>query len=312
MTAPPSPDPTAADPFAARSPAVVALFSAYLRWYLARHFHALRVSRAGLPAVPEGRPVIVVSNHPSWWDPTLFVLAHRALLPGRLGFGPMEAAALRRYGVLARIGVFGVEGEGRVGAAGFLRASLRVLADPRSVLWVTAEGRFTDPRVRPVRLRPGVAHLARRVPGAVLLPLAVEYPFWNESRPEALLRFGRPLEAGRGRSAPEWTALLERELTTTMDALAAEAATRDPAPFRVLLQGGTGVGGPYDLWRRLRALAGGDRFDPAHEVGPALASADAPGTISGAPLAPVPWGAAGSGASAPPRPDAPVLPRMPA
>ena len=35
-----------------------------------------------------------------------------------------------------------------------------------------------------------MAHLARRVPGAVILPMAVEYTFWNESRAEALVRFG--------------------------------------------------------------------------------------------------------------------------
>jgi hypothetical protein len=40
--------------------------------------------------------------------------------------------------------------------------------------------------------------------------------------------------------------------------------TRDPALFRFLLRGGAGVGGIYDLWRRLRSWAGGQRFDAAH------------------------------------------------
>ena len=46
------------------------------------------------------------------------------------------------------------------------------------------------PATRPVRLRPGLAHLARRVPGATIVPLALEYPFWDERTPEALCRFG--------------------------------------------------------------------------------------------------------------------------
>ena len=132
------------------------------------------------------------------------------------------------------------------------------------MLWITAEGAFTDPRRRPIHLRPGIAHLARRVPGAVILPLAVEYTFWNESKPEALARFGTPIGSGGGTVA-DWTPRLEAALAETIDALAAESMQRDPALFQPLLRGATGVGGIYDLWRRSRALAAGRRFDPRHE-----------------------------------------------
>ncbi|MDQ2801746.1 MAG: lysophospholipid acyltransferase family protein, partial [Pseudomonadota bacterium] len=181
-----------ADPARVRSDKLFWLFGWYLRWYFWRHFRALRLSRSGLPDIPIGRPLIVFSNHPSWWDPALYILLQTTLLPGRHGFGPMDAAALGKYGLLARMGVFGIEMGTPRGAARFLRTSLGLLGDPRTVLWITAEGAFTDPRTRPVRLRPGIAHLARHVPGAVLLPLAIEYSFWNESRPEALVRFGPP------------------------------------------------------------------------------------------------------------------------
>jgi hypothetical protein len=88
--------------------------------------------------------------------------------------------------------------------------------------------------------------------------------FWNESRPEALARFGTPIETGRDRDVAAWTRHLEDELTRTMDALARESATRDPALFRPLVRGGAGVGGIYDLWRRLRAWSRGRRFDASH------------------------------------------------
>ncbi len=262
-----------ADPLAARSPLTIALFHRYLLWYLPRHFHAVRLAREGWPALPAGRPVVVFTNHPSWWDPAMFVLVHCTLLRGRAGFGPMEAAALARYGLLRRMGMFGIEADSRAGAATFLRLGARVLADPSGVLWVTAQGRFADARQRPVVLRPGLAHLARLAPGALLLPLAAEYPFWNESRPEALLRFGAPVEAAalRGRSAREGTRILEAALAATMDSLAQDAVARDPAPFRTLLEGGAGVGGVYDLWRRARGAVSGRGFDPAHDPGPSRA-----------------------------------------
>lgn len=252
------------DPTERRSARAFWAFGWYLRWYFYRRFHAVRMSRVGLPSAPAGRPLIIYSNHPSWWDPALYMLLCTKLFPGRPGYGPMDNAALGKYGLFERMGVFGIDLGSPRGAARFLASSLRVLSDPMSILWITAEGHFTDPRQRPVRLRAGIAHLARRVPDAIILPLAIEYSFWNESRPEVLLRFGPPIETGRTRKVAEWTEHLETELTWTMDALTADSMRRDPALFQPLLRGAAGVGGIYDLYRRAQALAAGRRFDPTH------------------------------------------------
>jgi 1-acyl-sn-glycerol-3-phosphate acyltransferase len=249
-----------------RSPLAVYAFSRYMRWYCSRNFRAVRVTRGGAPAVAPGRPVIVCSNHPSWWDPAIFILIMDMLMPHRTGFGPMEAAALRRYGLMRKMGVFGIDRDTKTGAADFLHTSLRILGNRDAVLWVTAQGEFTDARVRPVRLRPGISHLARRVPNAMVLPLALEYPFWNERRPEALIHFGAPIDAGTAHSVAEWTTILETALTRTIDDLAAMSMARNPALFDTLLRGRTGVGGVYDLWRHGAALMAGRRFDPGHEA----------------------------------------------
>lgn len=253
------------DPLARRSPWLFWAFGWYLRWYFWRRFHAVRVSRAGAARPDDGVPLIIYSNHPSWWDPALYILLATVVFPGRPGFGPMDVEALGRYGVLERMGIFGIALDTKRGAARFLDTSLRVLASPRAMLWVTAEGEFTDPRRRPVRLRPGIAHLARRVPGAALMPMAIEYTFWNESRPEVLVRFGEPIPTGRDRSVADWTTHLEAELTRCMDALEADSTARNPALFTPLLRGGAGVGGIYDAWRRVRAWGAGQRFDASHE-----------------------------------------------
>jgi hypothetical protein len=46
------------------------------------------------------------------------------------------------------------------GARHFLTTSQEILSRPDSALWIAAEGRFSDPRERPVRLRSGIGHLA--------------------------------------------------------------------------------------------------------------------------------------------------------
>ncbi|WP_428536849.1 lysophospholipid acyltransferase family protein [Rhodopila sp.] len=259
----------AEDPIALYAPRLFRAFGWYLRWFFWRNFHAVRIARDGCLPVTTDRPLIIYANHPSWWDPALFMLLASTIVHDRRGFGPMEAEALGRYKLFRRLGVYGIDTATRQGAARFMDTSLRILAQPGTALWITSEGRFTDGRVRPTRLRPGLAHLARRVPDAVIVPLAIEYTFWNERKPEALLRFGSPIEAeaGRSRDIAAWNALLEQRLTETMDGLANSAISRDPSRFQRLLSGRAGVGGVYDVGRRLAALAHFRHAQLAHEPG---------------------------------------------
>lgn len=248
------------------SPRLYRAFARWLRSYFARNFNAVRVARDGAPRVPEDGPVVVYANHPSWWDPILFVLLQREFLDGRPGYGPIDAAMLERYGFFGRLGMFGVEPGTRRGAATFLRTGRAILERPESVLWITAEGEFRDPRRRPVRLAPGLAHLLAGPARATVLPLAIEYPFWTERKPEVTVRFGDPIVAdgSTGRDADAWRETLEAALTDTLDRLALDVAERDPSRFDSLVRGGSGVGGVYDLWRRVRARVRGERFDAAH------------------------------------------------
>jgi hypothetical protein len=65
-------------------------------------------------------------------------------------------------------------------------------------------------------------------------------------------------------SRPIRLARLEGALTETLDRLARDVQTRDPARFRSLLEGRPGIGGIYDAWRRLKATLRGRAFDPSH------------------------------------------------
>jgi 1-acyl-sn-glycerol-3-phosphate acyltransferase len=237
-------------------------FTGVMRRQMAGGFRAVRLLRPGLPDLDPARPLVVYSNHPGWWDPAFYIVLQTSLFPDREGYGPMEAEALERYGFMKRIGIFGVDPGTRAGAARFLRVGSHLLADPARTIWMTAQGRFADPRERPVSLRPGLAHLMARVPGAVAVPLAMEYPFWSEKRPEALAAFGVPVNGLD--DADAWQAALETGLTRAQDDLAAAALARDPSVFETILGGARGVGGIYGAWTRLRDALAGRRHDPDH------------------------------------------------
>lgn len=255
------------DPVALRSGRRFRLFAAYLRFRLGRNFHAIRLARDGVPVpMAWGRPIVVYSNHPSWWDPALLILLSDSLFRGRPGFGPMDEKSFRRYGIFRRLGVFGIATEEPRGARRFLAISRDALAAPGGMMWITAEGRFTDPRARPLRLRPGIAHLARLRPEAAFLPLAIEYGFWEESRPEVFVRFGPPVSLEPELSVTQAASRLGEALEANMTALAASVLSHEPARFTTIVRGATGTDVFYDGGRRLRAALRGKRFRAAHRA----------------------------------------------
>ena len=186
----------------------------------------------------------------------LIVLLGKLLLPGRRHYAPIDARALEQYPILRKLGIFPVEMASPRGAAQFLRTAEAILRDG-GVLWLTPQGRFADPRDFPLAFKPGLAALAQRLPEVPLVPLAVEYTFWDERLPETLLHFGDPLRITATSTTAEVTRELESALSTAMYSLQAAAIARDPSAFQTLFTGARGTGGVYAVIRRVRALLRG-------------------------------------------------------
>lgn len=242
----------------------------YVRGYLRKHFHAVRLlrgedGRPGRPAIAD-EPVLVYTNHPGWWDPLVFMFVGASLAPERMNYGPIDAVALGKYRFLERIGFIGIDPHSWRGAARYLRMAKAAFARTDVLFWTTAQGEFADPRARPVVIRPGVGHAVAAAGRGLVVPLAVEYPFWSERCPEALAAFGPAMRIADhpGRSAEDWTATLADALAATQDRLAAAAIARQPAAFTTLLSGTVGVGPAYDAMRRGKAWWRGERFDASH------------------------------------------------
>ncbi|MDJ0655509.1 MAG: lysophospholipid acyltransferase family protein [Xanthomonadales bacterium] len=245
-------------------------FIRFLHRFFRKNFNGVRIARDGIPEVPVDRPVVVISNHPSWWDPITLLLMGELMFPGRRCYGPIDAEALTKYPILGRLGLLPLDSESPSSIRAFMRSAEAIFADNQA-LGMTVQGEFVDSRSRPLKLQAGIAHLMRRFPDVPVVPVALEYPFWNERRPEALIRFGEVDLGGPHRRSSRPAELLEHAtgmLTDTMDCLSELAQTRDPAQFETLIDGRRGVGGSYDLLRRLKAWSQGRSFDPSHEARP--------------------------------------------
>jgi 1-acyl-sn-glycerol-3-phosphate acyltransferase len=251
------------------SPWKLRFFLAYTRRYLRRHFHAVRL--LGAPALPMNRPAVIYLNHAAWWDPLVCLFLAEQLFPARPGFAPIEAAQLERYGIFRNLGFFGVEPGTARGAIRFLRTAENVLRDPAHLLWLTPQGRFADPRERPALLQEGLGRLALRARHAVFMPLAIEYPFWNDRLPEVLAHFGEPVTAEElpapASGGEAQSRFLAARLECAQDELARASQARQPDAFTTLLGGEAGVGGVYDAWRRMKARWRGEAFSAEHGGG---------------------------------------------
>ncbi len=246
---------------------ILRVFAAYSRRYLRRQFHSFRVLKVGMPPQVCSRPLVIFLNHAAWWDPLVCLLLSREFFPGRASFGPIDAAMLERYGFFRHLGFYGIDQESPRGALTFLRTSRALLASSRNAIWLTPQGRFMDVRERPLRLQEGLGSLAAHEPNAAFLPLAIEYAYWTEPRPEILVSFGEPIVPGDGptRSAAEWTAVFTEALESSQDELAARSCRRDSSEWLTLDHGSNSVNGFYDAARWLRATMRGEKFVPEHQ-----------------------------------------------
>lgn len=250
------------------SPLVVRWFLHYARNYARKSFHALRVAEEHHALSSIGQPLLLYMNHPGWWDPIISAVLCSEYFRTYRHYSPMDAVALQKYKFFSKMGFFGIQQNDLRSARRLLEVGTQVLNDRQAALWVTPQARFADVRERPLRIGTAVAHLARRSPQCIVLPVAVEYAFWEEKTPEALVRFGRPITGSDLQGVWHKPEFFEVALADTMNVLAEDSIYRNTKRFRVVASGKAGVGGIYDLWRRFRANLAGRSFRPEHGAHP--------------------------------------------
>ena len=264
--------PASEAPVADTAPAVVPWlqngFHHFLRPFLRRHFHSVAVTRGTREqcGIDAHEPVIVFGNHPGWWDPLIAHFVNHTLFAPRQFYAPIDAAALEQYGVFKKLGFYGVQMNRSRGAADFLKQSMAILHADATALWLTPEGRFTDVRDHSTPLMPGLAHLCHRLDTGYVIPLALEYVFWDERLPECLVHAGQRIKLAEHAdlTKPQWDTVLSETLRGTQQTLAELAKARSSDPFENLLSGKTGAGGFYDSLRRVQSLVGGHPFRSSH------------------------------------------------
>ncbi|HET7459017.1 MAG TPA: lysophospholipid acyltransferase family protein [Gemmatimonadaceae bacterium] len=229
---------------ARKHPLLERVYARYGRQLLRRAFARVWVGGESWPA-GDG-PTIAFLNHSAWWDPVLALFLSHDLFR-RDGYGIMQGTQLASYPFFRRVGCFGATGESFEDVRALSVYAARLLSEgTRRTLWIFPQGEL-EPSRSPLAFRSGASRLARTVPEAPLVPVAVRYEFRNEQRPELFVRLGpavRPASgavaaAARDASPLALTRALEQRLRVELSAL--DEDLLHPAPeevgYRVALEG---------------------------------------------------------------------------
>jgi 1-acyl-sn-glycerol-3-phosphate acyltransferase len=178
-----------------------AVLYVYFRWLARRAFHT--ISARGIEMLrnlPADRPVIIFCNHTNWWDAVMIYLLTREM-KHKACYCMMEEKQMTHYRFFAWLGAFSVDLSSPIRSAAALRYAQRLLQVNETAIFIFPQGRICR-RNEMIEVKPGTEYLAKSAPRAMLVPLAMNYEFFREDRPNALIEVGQPfpgLECTEGR-----------------------------------------------------------------------------------------------------------------
>jgi 1-acyl-sn-glycerol-3-phosphate acyltransferase len=196
--------------------------------------------RAEIDREPTGTLFLV--NHSCWWD-LFFVHLLNETIPVD-GYGMMEHFNMLRFGFFRRIGAFSVDRTDPASVRASLDYAAGLLKRPRAGVWVFPQGKIETNDARPLTFQPGIRALVRRAGEVRVVPVAFRYDFWQDERPEALVRFGEPTKVGRS-DLPTLIPTFEHRLTAELDALRLDSIAQQAEAFRSLVAGKRSISERY-------------------------------------------------------------------
>ncbi|MBB3112894.1 1-acyl-sn-glycerol-3-phosphate acyltransferase [Paenibacillus phyllosphaerae] len=228
------------------------LFARYNeRFLLRRHFHSYSMKGTPDPLF-EGKPVLYLMNHSSWWDGLLAFHVLSAYAAGE-HYMMMDEAQLKDFAFFRRLGAFSVNRYSPKDIARTLSYAQRLLRAGGRV-WVFPQGEIQHAELRPLRFQRGVCHLLERLPDTVVIPVTAYYSNCLHQRADASIWFGEPVTVDwRKYGRDEAIAFLQAGLQSQLDRhreLAIAAPDGKLNGFVPVLRQGSSISEWYRSWKR--------------------------------------------------------------
>lgn len=164
-------------------------------------------------------PTIFFAPHSNWWDGIVGYNLCNRLLKKEIRLMVEE---LNRFPLLRRGGAFNVNKKSAQASMEALKYSVEVVGDTNNILYIFPQGIIKPPNYRPIEFQSGLTYIAEKAAkkyGKVaLMPIAVNYMFLRDNRPEVLVEIGEPIELNNDKpNRKEYTEFLAHKLQDLCD-----------------------------------------------------------------------------------------------
>ena len=123
-----------------------------------------------------------------------------------------------------------------------LQYSVDVVGDIRNMLCIFPQGIIRPPHYRPIEFQTGLAYIAqnavKRYGRVNLIPIAVDYCFFRDNRPEVVVEFGKRIELTNDMqlNRKDLTHTLEKALEEVCDNQFKEISQGDVTKYKILFK----------------------------------------------------------------------------
>lgn len=166
-------------------------------------------------------PTILFAPHANWWDGIVLYNITRRICKKEIRLMVEE---LNRFPLLRRAGAYSVNKKSAQSAMKALKYSVDMLSDLNNILCIFPQGIIRPPHFRPIEFQTGLAYIAQNAAkkyGKVnLIPVAIDFCFFRDNRPEVVVDFGECIEVTNMEAEidrKEYTNFLAAKMTETCD-----------------------------------------------------------------------------------------------
>ena len=163
---------------------------------LKKRFYAFRYKGAdNFYSKDPNEPVIMFAPHSNWWDGIVAYAICNGICKKQLRLMVEE---LKRFPILRHAGCFSVNKKSPQASMEALRYAVNEMGNTNCNMYLYPHGIIKPPNYRPIEFQSGLAYMVdkavKKYGRVCLIPVAVNYFFLRDNRPEVFVEFGERIE----------------------------------------------------------------------------------------------------------------------
>ncbi|MBR1775830.1 lysophospholipid acyltransferase family protein [bacterium] len=163
---------------------------------LKRRFYAFRYKgEENFHSKPDDMPIIMYAPHSNWWDGIVSYAICHGICHQELRLMVEE---LKRFPILRHAGCFSINKKSPQASMEALKYAIHELSNRNCNVYLYPQGIIKPPNFRPIEFQSGLAYMvekaAKRYGKVGLIPVAVNYFFLRDNRPEVFVELGKRIE----------------------------------------------------------------------------------------------------------------------